>query len=81
MQFWLRMSVDMQVRRALEILGLDHEVFTDHRGKVFYFDRRRHTVVQAADALLEGGYTASIGRCGPRIRTDRRTRQVAVAAA
>lgn len=81
MQLWLRMSVDMQVRKALLILGLDHNVFTDTRGKVFYFDGRRHTIHQAADTLLEGGYTASIGRPGPRIRADRRHLRAAAAAA
>jgi hypothetical protein len=68
---WLRMSVDTQVRTALAQTGVAHDVFTDTTGTVYWFDGRRHTLREAADALLEGGYTGSIGRRHPRLRDDR----------
>jgi hypothetical protein len=80
-RLWLRMSVDMQVRHALQILALDHDIFTDTTGGiVFYFHDRRHTTDQAAEALLEGGPDAALGRPGPRIRSDLQQRLAARAA-
>jgi hypothetical protein len=67
---WLRMSLANQVAHALQRLGVPHKIWSETDGAVVYFHNRRHTVAEAADALLEGGAAASVGRPGPRIRAD-----------